>query len=90
MPATSSYVVGGGWDSPSETGIEDHETEYRKGTSGGVHRPADVYSRDCPSRVVLDRIVDRSTATISAFSRRPAPVQRDDDRDAEAVDHLRC
>jgi DNA-binding HxlR family transcriptional regulator len=29
-----------------------------------LHQPADVYSRDCPSRVVLDRIGDRWTALI--------------------------
>lgn len=30
----------------------------------GLDQPADVYSRDCPSRVVLDRIGDRWTALI--------------------------
>jgi DNA-binding HxlR family transcriptional regulator len=30
----------------------------------GLYQPADVYSRDCPSRVVLDRIGDRWTALI--------------------------
>ena len=29
-----------------------------------LDKPADVYSRDCPSRVVLDRIGDRWTALI--------------------------
>ena len=29
-----------------------------------LYQPADVYSRDCPSRVVLDRIGDRWTALI--------------------------
>ena len=29
-----------------------------------LHLPADVYSRDCPSRLVLDRIGDRWTALI--------------------------
>ena len=29
-----------------------------------VRQPADVYSRDCPSRAVLDRIGDRWTALI--------------------------
>jgi len=30
----------------------------------GLYQPADVYSRDCPSRVVLDRIGARWTALI--------------------------
>ncbi len=30
----------------------------------GLNEPAHVYSRDCPSRVVLDRIGDRWTALI--------------------------